>query len=173
MANSQTFAYLIIFTFVFIGLSTAYGVTQPKFNSAIYAPTQCLFNNNPTGSCSFPVWNPPQPSNVTAVAKSTPWYQCIFSTACVIATVTGTSVGTTGQAIWNGMSEIAYGISLFPIYAFVFFNKIFQVLVLMNAIFSVMNNDYGVPFLSYIFFAFTTLTIVYGIAVLKPGGHGG
>src|SRR5437867_11406827 len=99
MANSQTFAYLIIFTFVFIGLSTAYGVTQPKFNSAIYASTQCLLNNNPTGSCSFPVCNPPQPSNVTAFAKSTPCYQYIFSTSCVIATVTGTSLGTTGQVI--------------------------------------------------------------------------
>jgi hypothetical protein len=172
MSNTATFAYLIMFIFTFIGLLTLFGITQPGFQQAIQTPSQCLINDNPPEKCSFPSWNPPIPANITTTQNQVPWYQCIISTVCIVRSVTGVIGGSTGQAIWNGMSEIAYGLSLIPQSIFVFFNKLGSLIFLLNGINQFLNSDLGVPFVGYIFFGFAILLVVFGGAMLKPGGHG-
>ena len=173
MSVTSAYIYLSVFTFTFLGLSVLFGTTQPGFQNIINVPQQCLFNNNPTATCSFPVWNPPQPTGISFNSSQVPWYQCILSVPCVVQTVTGgTGVSSTAQQIWNGLSEIGYAIGLFPVYAYVFFNKIYEAILLVNAMTSLINTDYGVPFLSYIFFTFAFIWIFLGMAIFKPGGHG-
>lgn len=172
MANTQIFAYLIMFVVIFSGILTLYGSSQPGFSNAINAPNQCLINNVPPDTCSYPVWNPPTPTNVTVLKGQVPWYLCILNVPCVIGSVVGISSPSTAQSIWNGMSELAYAVGLVPQYAFVFFNKIGAGIFLIGGIASFLNQDQGVPFLGYLFTAFLILIGVFLVAMVKPGGHG-
>lgn len=174
MSTTSAYIFLSVFTFMFLGLSVLFGTTQPGFQNAINAPDQCLFNNNPAPTCSFPTWNPPRPNNITTTVNQVPWWQCLLSVPCVVQSVAGsTGVSSTAQQVWNGLSIIGYAIGLIPVYTFVFFNKLYNSLLLVNTMISLINTDYGVPFLSYFFFAFTFIWLFIGVAIFKPGGHGG
>lgn len=174
MSNTAIIAYIIIFVSIEFGFLTLFGSTQPGFQSAINAPYQCLVNNYPASNCAWVQWNPPTPTNVTAVLNSTPWYKCIFSTPCVFAAVTGSVGGqSSAQAIWNGFSIFGYGISAFIQDVYVFFTKVGNSGLLLSAFITFLNTaNSGVPFLGNIMLGFTVLVIIFIAAVIKPGGHG-
>jgi len=165
-----------MFIMVTFGLITLYGVSSQSlsFTSTINGPYQCLINNQPETSCAFPTWNPPTPTNVTVALSQTPWWKCIFSTPCVFASVTGSVGGqSSAQAIWNGFSTLGYGIGVFMQTVFVFLVKVESAGLLLTGLISFLNNDLGVPFLGFIFLGFGVLLVIFGVAIIKPGGHGG
>jgi hypothetical protein len=173
MSNTAIFAYIIMFIMISTGLLVLYGVTQPAFQNTVNAPYQCLVNSNPSASCAFPTWNPPTPSNVTTTLNQIPWWKCILSTPCVFAAVTGSIGGaSTAQSIWNGFSIFGYGIGVFLQSVFVFFVKLEAGGLFLTGLITFLNDDSGVPFLGNIYLAFEIFLVIFGIALIKPGGSG-
>lgn len=173
MSHTVAFIYIVMFTTIFLGLNVFYGSTLPGFNNIISAPKDCVFNNIPASTCSFPAFNPPKVANTTTTeTKSVPFPACMFTTPFSCGATTLQTISNVAQATENGLLEIAYGIGLVPIYTYVFFNKIFMSLVLLNTVFSVINLDYGVPFLTYFMYGFVLILTMLGLAIFKPGGHG-
>lgn len=169
--SMQIFLVLTLFLSLFSGFLIQFGLATPAIASQIQGPINCDINNSPALTCQFPQFRPPTPTNITSSGNSLPWYLCILSTPCVIQVVTG-SVGlsSTAQAIWNGLSEIAYGIEYFSVFAYVFFNKLIQGILLLYGITQIMSTDFGILGLQYIFTAFIIFYIVMGISLLKPAG---
>jgi len=163
-----------MFLIISSGLIVAIGVSVPTISTQIQGPVNCDVNGIPQATCTYPQYLPPTPTNVTVALNETPWWRCIFSLPCVAASVTGAVTGstTTAQSVWNGFSQIAYGIEYFGNFMYVFFNKLIQAFFLILAITSIMSTDFNIPFLQYIFLSFIIFYIMYGISMLKPGGSG-
>ncbi len=173
MSNTMIFAYILMFIVITSGLLTLWGTTQPGFQNVINGPYQCLVNDTPATSCKFPTWHPPTPSNVTVALNQTPWWQCILSAPCVFSSVAGSVGGSsTAQSIWNGFSTLGYGIGIFMQTVFVFLVKLEAGGLLLTGLISFLNNNSGVPFAGNFFLAFSILLVIFGIALIKPGGHG-
>lgn len=173
MSHTVAFIYLVMFTSIFLGLNVILGTTLPGFNNIIGPPKDCVFNNIPASTCSFPAFNPPKLANSTTTnTVSIPFPQCMFTTPFSCGATTIQTIQNLAQATQNGLVEVGYAIGLVPIYTFVFFNKIYMSLVLLNTVFSVINLDYGVPFLTYFMYAFVIILTMLGLAIFKPGGHG-
>jgi len=172
--SSQIFFVLTMFLVISSGLIISVGLTVPSIASQIQGPVNCEVNGIPQATCTFPQYLPPTPTNVTVALNQTPWWKCIFSLPCVAASVTGAVTGSTStaQSVWNGFSQVAYGMEYFGNFLYVFFNKVIQAFFLMNAIMSLMQTDFNIPFLQYIFLTFIIFYIMYGISMLKPGGSG-
>jgi hypothetical protein len=172
--SGQIFLFLTMFLIISSGLIVAVGVSVPTIATQIQGPVNCDVQGIPQATCTYPQYIPPTPTNVTVALSETPWWKCIFSLACVAASVTGAVTGstTTAQSVWNGFSQIAYGIEYFGNFAYVFFNKLIQAFFLILAITSIMSTDFNIPFLQYIFLSFIIFYIMYGISMLKPGGSG-
>ena len=175
------FFILTMFLILFGGLLIQYGVSTPSIANQLQAPINCVINNVPVTSCSFPQYNPPTPTNVTAPVtqngQAVPWWQCLISTYCVVKSVIGSvgqATGTTGtaQAIWNGMSELAYSMGYFMTFIYVFIIKLVSGIFLLNGITQIMSQDFGIPFLQYFWIGIIVFYIMYGISMLKPGGSG-
>lgn len=180
MSHTIAFIYLVLFATTFLGLLVTFGVNTPGFSNTLIVPVNCLFNNiGPF--CSFPSYNPPKLSNVTQTQTTNPANQYPQCIAIGFATLNpfqcsgtiGGVVTNVGQAIWNGLLVLGYALSLLPIYAYVFFNKLYMALTILNSIVNVINNDYGVPFFQFLVYGFMIIIVFFGIAVFKPGGHGG
>jgi hypothetical protein len=171
--SSQLFLFLTMFLIVSSGLIILVGVSVPSIAQQIQGPINCDAQGIPVATCTFPQYQPPTPTNVTVALNQTPWWSCIFSLPCVAASVSGAVGGqTTAQSVWNGFSQVAYGMGYFGQFTFVFFNKALQAFFLILAITTLMSTDFGIPFLSYIFLGFVIFYIMYGISMLKPGGSG-
>jgi hypothetical protein len=173
MSNTTIFAFILFTIIITSGLLVLYGSTQPGFQSIVGGPYNCLVNNTPTNNCQFPTWNPPTPLNVTTALNQIPWYKCIFSVPCVAASVTGSVGGqSTAQSIWNGFSIFGYGIGVFMLTIWVGLVKLEAGASFLTGLVSFLNNDSGVPFLGNFYLAFEVLLVIFGIALIKPGGSG-
>lgn len=177
MSHTVAFIYMVVFATVLLGLLVTFGISTPGFNNTIKVQVDCVFNNIPANTCSFPPFNPPKFANATSTTSSAPAFpQClalvpvIGITAC-LGSVT-TTITNIGIATWNGFLFLGYALSLVPIYTYVFFNKIYVSLSLLNTVVNVINNDYGVPFFGFLVYGFLIILGFMGLAVFKPGGHG-
>jgi hypothetical protein len=171
--SSIMFFILTMFLILSSGVLIMFGTSVPSIASQLQGPIDCDINNIPQTTCQFAQYNPPTPANVTVVLNQTPWWKCIFSVPCVIASTVGTVAGSSNaQAIWNGMSEIAYAMGYYATFAYVFFNKAVQAIFLIYGITTLMSTDYGIPLLQYFWLAFFVFYIMYGLSMLKPGGSG-
>ncbi len=171
--SSILFFILTMFLVLSSGVLIQFGTSVPSIANQLTGPINCDINNIPTTTCQFAQYNPPTPTNVTQALSQTPWWKCIFSVPCVVASVTGSVGGqSAAQSIWNGMSEIAYALGYYATFAYVFFNKLVQAIFLIFGITQIMSTDYGIPFLQYFWLSFFIFYIMYGISMLKPGGSG-
>jgi hypothetical protein len=162
-----------MFLVLFSGVIVQYGIATPAIANQLQGPVNCDVNNVPVATCQFPQYNPPTPTNVTQILSQTPWWKCMFSVPCVIASVTGSVGGSSSaQSIWNGMSEIAYALGYYATFAYIFFNKLVQGVFLVNGITQIMSQNFGIPFLQYFWIGLIVFYIMYGMSMLKPGGSG-
>lgn len=164
------FFTLTMFLVLSSGLIAMYGLSVPSIANQLTGPINCDINNLPQSTCQFPLYSPPTPSNVTvSSSKAAPFPACllIFVTCFNGATSTITN---TGNAIWNGLIQIAYAGSFISILTFIFFNKLVQGIFLVFGITQLMSSDFGIPFLSSIWLALLIFYVVYGITLIKPGG---
>ena len=74
--------------------------------------------------------------------------------------------------IVSATGAIALGIAYLPVLGFTFLNKIGAAFFFVSALSNYFGNSFGIPFLPQIEVGFIILTVVFGIAILKPGGHG-
>jgi len=177
------FFVLTMFLILSSGVIISFGTSVPSIANQLQGPINCDINGIPAATCTFPQYNPPTPTNVTGPVTQNgqpvqiPWWQCLFSLACVVRSAVGTvgqATGTTGlaQQVWNGFSEVAYGLGYFGTFSFVFFNKLIQAIFLIFGITNIMSTDYSIPFLQYFWLGFFIFYILYGVSMLKPGGSG-
>lgn len=172
------FFTLTMFLVLSSGMIAIYGSSVPSIASQLQGPINCDINNYPSGTCSFPPYAPPTPSNITVVVSAVnSWPTCVYVGFATLnplqcsSAVSGT-ITNVGQSIWNGLVQVAYIGFYFSEFAFVFFNKLLQGIFLVYGITQLMSSDFSIPFLQYIWLAFLIFYIMYGLSMLKPGGSG-
>lgn len=177
--SAVIFFTLTMFLILSSGLISLYGLSVPSISNQLQGPINCDINNLPQGTCAFPLYAPPKPTNTTNPPSSVidSWPNCIyvgFATlnpfACASA-VSGT-VSNVGQAIWNGLVQVSYVGFYVSELAFIFLNKLVQAIFLVFGITQLMSSDFSIPFLQFIWLGFFVFYIMYGISMIKPGGSG-
>ena len=143
MATAKTFEFLIIWQFIFIGIIVLYG-----------ADTGLLQVNNavtgPLNTLLQPF--PDLCQSLSTSGQSGSCLSCSDITSCT--------------------KSIALGIAYMPLLGFSVLNKIGASFFFISALTNFFSNGLGIPFLPQIEGALIVLTVVFGIAILKPGGHG-
>lgn len=153
------------------GLIALYGLQVASISNQLQGPINCDINNIPQSVCQFPQYSPPAPSNVTTTgtSKAAPFPQCLLVLpTCFTGAVS--SITNTGNAIWNGMQQVAYALGYISILTFIFFNKLVQGIFLVYGITQLMGTDFGIPGLQYVWVGLLIFYVVFGITLLKPGG---
>lgn len=140
---SNTFNGLVIFNFMFLGLTILYGSGQPNFATMLQTPLNQL-------QTSFPGFNDALTATGFVGFKNCGFLDFNCNSA------------NTGQAIVYLFSGIYWFVALL----LNILNKIGAFIALIVGIGNFMNNTFGIPFLSYIFLAFFVIMIAEGVSTL-------
>lgn len=140
---SNTFNGLVIFNFILIGLTILYGSSQPNFVTILQTPLNQLQTPFPSFQDSL--------TQVGFVG----FKNCGF----LDLNCNGQQIA---QATVYGFSFIFWGVALL----LNVLNKVGAFIFLIIGIGNFMNTTFGIPFLSYIFFAFFVIMIAEGVSTL-------
>lgn len=152
MASSKLFEFMVLFQAMFIPLATMFGVTfgGPTLFDAVAGPQSVI---------SQPFLDFASMLNTIGFTgfKSCGFldFNCNGANIAQATIYAGAIIGYAGLLMFQIMQKIGAGI--FLIFAMTNF----------------FGNSFGIPFVGQIQTGFLLLTIVYGLALIKPGGHGG
>jgi hypothetical protein len=171
--SGAIFFVMTMFLLTFSGMIVQYGISNTSVATQLQTPINCVINNLPISTCAFPTYSPPTVSNATTTSssKAVSFPECLlYIPSCFNGAVS--TITNVGSAIWNGLQQVAYALAFANISVFIFFNKMLQTAFLFAGILGIINQGYGIPFITYFFLGFFIFYIMYGISMLKPGGSG-
>lgn len=149
MASARTAEFLFIFDSIIIAFLVAYGQTVPQFNQYIQGPLATL-------TSPFQDFNTLLTSQGFTGIKNCGWLDANCNSSNI-----------SQATIFGGTAVVWAGGTFFTI-----LNKIGAGIFLIFGLTQFLANDFGVPFLSYIFTAYLIISILYGLSLIRGTSTG-
>lgn len=149
MASARTAEFLFIFDSIIIAFLVAYGQTVPTFNTYIAGPLATLTS----------------PFLDFGSLLHSQGYTGIQN--CGLLDGNCQSQNVSQATIFLGSAVVWFGGTIFTI-----LNKIGAGIFLIFGLTQFLSNDFGVPFLSYVFTAYLIMSILYGLSLIRGTSTG-